>query len=262
MTKLFLCFTTYFVESVEMGKFEKTILMEDKDKDCLNPDNNSKYCFLKVANVFLLLANLLLIIIGFHYLPTCLEPDSSYFSVIVAVLSILVTVLLGWQIYNAVEMQNVIKKYDDLKSGFIKSNEQLQLQDQRNITLIDAFAKYNVAEKESNSITTKYRAFLEAYLLFLKANIPIGSEYINNCRGGFHGALADLENEAHPLDKQLLINNKSSYEDMYDKIRDTIKERQENLKALLKELDDLRDRRRDLTRKFEKELQQIQNPII
>lgn len=81
---------------------------EDKDKDCLGPENNSKYCFFKVANAFLLLANLLLIILGFYYLNS--KEDNSYFSMIVSALTILVTVLLGWQIYKSVEFNRAIRK--------------------------------------------------------------------------------------------------------------------------------------------------------
>lgn len=51
---------------------------------------------------------MLLIILGFYYLPS--KNDNAYFSVIVAVLAILVTVLLGWQVYKAVEFNRVIEK--------------------------------------------------------------------------------------------------------------------------------------------------------
>lgn len=88
-------------------------MSEDKDKKCLDPENNSKYCFFKVANAFLLLANLLLIILGFYYLKS--KEDNSYFSMIVAVLSILVTVLLGWQIWKSVALEKAIKRTNDLE---------------------------------------------------------------------------------------------------------------------------------------------------
>lgn len=86
---------------------------ENNDKDCLDPENNSKYCFFKAANAFLLFANLLLIILGFYYLKS--KEDNSYFSMIVAVLSILVTVLLGWQIWKSVALEKAIKRTNDLE---------------------------------------------------------------------------------------------------------------------------------------------------
>lgn len=88
-------------------------MSEDKDNDCLDPENNSKCCFFKVANAFLLLANMLLIILGFHYLPTCLSEDSGYFSVIVAVLGILITVLITWQIWQTIVSREEIQEARD-----------------------------------------------------------------------------------------------------------------------------------------------------
>lgn len=82
---------------------------EDKDKDCLDPENDSKCCFFKVANAFLLLANLILIIFAGAYLPSkTLNVD--YTAITVAVFGILITVLIGWQIYNAVNIESRISK--------------------------------------------------------------------------------------------------------------------------------------------------------
>lgn len=89
------------------------------DKDCLAPENTSKCCFFKVANAFLLLANMLLLIIGFYYLPS--KNDNSYFSVIVAVLSILVTVLITWQIYRTIEWEKRIKEIEANNDSIQKS---------------------------------------------------------------------------------------------------------------------------------------------
>lgn len=83
------------------------------NKDCLDSENNSKYCFFKAANAFLLLANMLLIILGFYYLNS--NEDNSYFNMIVAVLSILVTVLLGWQIWKSVALGKAIRRTHDLE---------------------------------------------------------------------------------------------------------------------------------------------------
>lgn len=85
----------------------------NEDKDCIGPENNSEYCFFKVANAFLLLANSLLIFLGFYYLSS--KEDNSYFSMIVAVLSVLVTVLLGWQIWKSVALEKAIRRTHDLE---------------------------------------------------------------------------------------------------------------------------------------------------
>lgn len=89
------------------------------DKGCLDPENKDKCCFFKVANAFLLLANMLLLIVGFYYLPS--KNDNSYFSVIVAVLAILVTVLITWQIYRTIEWEKRIKEIEENNNSIQKS---------------------------------------------------------------------------------------------------------------------------------------------
>lgn len=93
----------------------------NKDKDCLDPENNSKYCFFKVANAFLLLANMLLIIMGLYFLPNK-KSETTTWDILIATLAILVTVLIGWQIYSVFSMR---KEIVDFKIQYKKSVEDI-----------------------------------------------------------------------------------------------------------------------------------------
>lgn len=105
-------------------------MYKEKDKDCLAPENNSKYCFLKVANAFLLLANVLLIILGFYYLPS--KSDNTYFSVIIAVLGVLVTVLITWQIWQTIESRHSIEKFKrSVRDSLSSMDDKLNSMDNR-----------------------------------------------------------------------------------------------------------------------------------
>lgn len=176
---------------------------------------------------------------------------------IVGVLAVLVTTIVGWQIYYAIGMQEAVKNFDRLQNDFEDSNRLLKLQDQRNITLIEAFAKYREAEKEKDSKATQYRTCLEAYLLFLRSHIPLGNEYIGWVRGGFVYALTEMEENAHPLDKDLMIDHQAHLENTYEAIREELKMRKNEISEFISELKNIRDRRRDLVKKFEKEKQQL-----
>lgn len=86
---------------------------EDKDKDCLDPENKSKCCFFKVANAFLLLAVFLLSVILCFYAPRVINGESlgfDYIGVIVGILSLLVTVLLGWNIFQLMDLKDMRKR--------------------------------------------------------------------------------------------------------------------------------------------------------
>lgn len=164
---------------------------EDKDKDCLDPENNSKYCFFKVANAFLLLANLLLIILGFHYMPTRLSEDSSYFSVIVAVLGILVTFLVTWQIGQTLVSREEIK---DAKKAAKKANKvaqevaSLKAEFENSLNL---FAAYR-ASSDGLSFLLNNRPF-KAFHLFATAIID-SLKFINDQGKCAMGAFVNLDN--------------------------------------------------------------------
>ena len=142
-----------------------------KDKDCLDPDNNNKFCFFKVANAFLMLANLLLIFLGFHYLPTCLSQDSSYFSVIVAVLAILVTVLVTWQIYSLINLETKIKDINNAVERRIKEAvEACRVPLEGEITYLraDRWRRQGIKEKDTMAFELAYGYYLDALECFIK----------------------------------------------------------------------------------------------
>lgn len=50
----------------------------------------------------------------------------TFVGVIVALLAILITIVLGWQIYNAIELKQKINELDQLKNHFMKQQESIQ----------------------------------------------------------------------------------------------------------------------------------------
>lgn len=92
------------------------------DKDCLDPEINSKCCFFKVANAFLLIFVFLLSIVLAIYAPRVIRGNNlgfDYMGVIIAVLAILVTLLVGWNIFSTIkakeELSKAIHDIDSLK---------------------------------------------------------------------------------------------------------------------------------------------------
>ena len=50
----------------------------------------------------------------------------SFVGVIVALLAIVVTLAVGWQIYNSIELKNRIKELNSLKEDFLKQQESIE----------------------------------------------------------------------------------------------------------------------------------------
>ena len=161
---------------------------ENNDNDWLDPENNSKCCFFKVANAFLLLANMLLIILGFHYLPTCLSEDSSYFSVIVAVLGILITVLITWQIWQTIttkgEINEIKKKADEAERNFNDLSNQIDIGLKSNRFYTNATRLFIEAEvirsraETSEDLREAYALYLEALVEYLYSD---PTDFIERC---------------------------------------------------------------------------------
>lgn len=204
-------------------------------------------------SIFCSFASIIMAIIALAKCAPSSQLHADYIGVIVGILALLVTALVGWQIYNAIGMQEAVKKFDRLQKDFEESNRLLKLQDQRNITLIEAFALYYEAEKENDSIATKYRIYVEALLSFIQSNVPIGNQYVINARTELHGALDALERNANSFDKKHLVDLNSTMEDTFDLLIDATKARQEEVSQFLKEIKSLRDRRRDLVKRFKEE---------
>lgn len=82
------------------------------DKDCLDPEINSKCCFFKVANAFLLIFVFLLSIVLAIYAPRVIRGNNlgfDYMGVIIAVLAILVTLLVGWNIFSTIKAERAVR---------------------------------------------------------------------------------------------------------------------------------------------------------
>ena len=55
----------------------------------------------------------------------CVVELDSFIGVIVALLAIIVTLVLGWQIFNIFELKNKIEEMSELKSQFLKQKEDI-----------------------------------------------------------------------------------------------------------------------------------------
>jgi len=166
---------------------------------------------LTVAVVFLGIGYLNLYCSGMKF-------DSGSAGVIVSALGVLVTALVGWQIFNAIEMRLIIKEYDDLKNRLNESNKALILQDERNLILIEAYAKIKEADNEFNSFSESYKIYLQSLELFLKANVPIKYKPIIDIRNGLNSILNSLKHIDDIDEKRDFIQSEKLFDDLYHQI--------------------------------------------
>lgn len=169
------------------------------------------------------------------------ESSIDYLGIIIGILALLVTVLIGWQVYNAIEMRSIISEINDIKTKFIISNERLENQDKRNESLVKAF--YCMYEANHNdNIVTRYIASLKAIHCFLNADAPIDYLPLESLIKRLPKILSSIQNNNSDILNKF-NDNEELCEEIYDNIIAALDKRigsAFSLKRLIKEAHALR----------------------
>ena len=195
---------------------------------------------LTVAVVFLGIGYLNLYCSGMKF-------DSGSAGVIVSALGVLVTALVGWQIYKSIEINSMLKNISKLEKEFIKSNNALAVQDIRNIELIEAFEckhqadKYDVGTSISH-LTIRYYSLLLAVKHFINANMQYDYNPFRDAVNKLSEVLIHIEN-INPNERSQFNNRMDEYETIYDDIITAIDIRIEELRELKHIIKSNHDRR-------------------
>lgn len=97
----------------------------------------------------------------------------SFVGIIVALLAIVVTISIGWQVYNTIEIKNRIEKVDELEEIYNKQENMIQQIQNHSLYLIyasmgnSALNDYQLASKINSSSTT-YQ-LLAAFIYYMKS---------------------------------------------------------------------------------------------
>ncbi|MBR3799732.1 MAG: hypothetical protein IKK36_12595 [Bacteroidales bacterium] len=95
----------------------------------------------------------------------------SFVGVIVALLAIVVTLVVGWQIYNSLEIKRQLEKLSTLKEKFRlqeKTNEQQYNKSQHLIAMI-----YGIQAYQMKNYTQAFQYFMSSLLLTMQLDNPI-----------------------------------------------------------------------------------------
>lgn len=166
----------------------------------------------------------------------------------VAVLTILVTILIGWQIWQTMasreEIRKAMKTADDLlalKSEMENSFSQTMASITRTRENIKAEILKQMADNETIQ-TIGYRIYLEAILHYLKA----GEEIVND---GFQDSLANIESildnadSFTDFDKEIFIREKDQHNALYHEILQSIDRESDRLDTFRNHITEIHDKR-------------------
>lgn len=228
--------------------------INNKDKGCLDPENSSKLCFFKVANAFLLFAVFLLFVILCFYAPRVISGKSlgfDYMGVIVAVLGILITALITWQIWQTIisrrEVEKATKTANRLNKLESELNQQRNLYESRNLEikhLIDAHARLHEADNERD-LSYKYILYAEAIRLLIQSNMDMTYEQFENARHGLFDTLRAFQSLANDDKIEDFINSEREYERYYQLLMSLLTKQSEEVDKFKIQLARIRELRLD-----------------
>lgn len=133
-----------------------------------------------IANVLLVVANLLLLIVNVYYmchwypiLPTKLGIDSM--GIIVGILSLLVTALIGFNIYSIIDIKNEKTRIEEKRKEI---DNRIDVALMETYSCMSMFYGNNVFDEKTSKDT-----YIEAYLYFnvLSLRYSAACENYNNC---------------------------------------------------------------------------------
>ncbi len=144
-----------------------------------------KSSFALIISVVSLLISIVLVIVA---LPTSGRPDFDYLGLLVGILSFLVTLLLGWQIYNSLTIHSNIDTLKKLYSGVSDKNKDLEKRLEADKLLLKGMVEvtentvyFTLAMQQPGKNMTEmantYIRYIECLSLFLQAHDPRYSQF-------------------------------------------------------------------------------------
>lgn len=130
-----------------------------------------------------------------------------YMGVIVGALSILIALLLGWQIFHSIDMKNRITKIELLQTSL---QEQLKLSKERNMRA-EIKSRYHISRMQGLSFCKRqpYTAYISFYDA-LKVALSIDGEYVETSLNDLRGVICILNtkktSKINMSDKEKIAN--------------------------------------------------------
>lgn len=163
--------------------------------------------------------------------------DGDSAGVLISALGVIVTALVGWQVYNAIEMGSAVKQVNDLKEKLSLQSQKLEAQDKRNLCLIEAFQFRSDVydEVKRKRLAVRYQVALQAIRQFLRAGTPSYYMPLWNLVSDLSTFLDDIHH-AHPRMRKLFNDKADELEELYDDIISEIDKRIDEMGEIKKKI--------------------------
>lgn len=166
------------------------------DKKHISNSDKNIYYHVVCATILSIIATLFSVLALCVTYPRVIGGEKSlnlgfdYLGIIVGALSILVALLLGWQIFYSIDTKNKITQIELLQ---ISLNEQLKLAKERNMRA-EAKTKYHISRMQGLSLFDKqpYTAYI-SFFDALVTSLSIDGEYVNTSLNDLRGVIRSIK---------------------------------------------------------------------
>lgn len=207
----------------------------------MNEDNGRGYgCVVMViAGVALIVA---LIALRRWDIPLC-ALNASDFNV-ADLLTLLITVLIGWQIWQTIDAKNTLEKFenrtkeydakiDRLRQELESKTKLLSAQGERMSFLIDAHSRQHTAQNE-NMLAASYRMYAEAVELFIRSWMPSMYDPLQSSLQAMTNILNGIEDNKEQW--KMFVDDEATYDDLHERIINAISQHQEVLDGITNQI--------------------------
>lgn len=156
----------------------------------------------------------------------------SFVGIIVALLAIVVTIVLGWQIYNAIELKRKIEELDELKDKLSVQENEIKQQSRRSRHLIAASLADIETTGGNHILAFSYLMTSLSYSLALEQPLNVGKLLDRMTFSASHtrqDALCLYTKDIHDSDKRIRKSQhfdmiKTQYEKIYNEFISKVKD--------------------------------------
>lgn len=165
--------------------------------------------------------------------------------VLISSLEVMVTALIGWQVFNAIENVKTLRKMEDLEEDLQTKSLLITTLNSQVLDIIEAHNERNLAQGV-NYWENKYIHAVKSLKLFLRGNVDCDYEPLCRLLLDMSSIIERVDKEASNDEKIVFARSFKQFDEEHENIIEIIHNREDDLKRLRRQIVRLRDRRKKL----------------
>lgn len=173
----------------------------------------------------------------------------SWIGLTVAILTILVTILIGWQVYNAIEMRNTLYEMRNVSEKINRKIRILHQRDDECRMLTEAYFLMYLSEQESSFPAFQYGRLGQTLLFFLKSKVNADYHSLFTVCARMDSTLEKIE-KGTQSEKLFLAEKYFPYEILSKAINEELLKDKERYASIATKINNLKSKRKAIIKEI------------